>query len=118
MIALILCAIASPLIRSEHVDMIELNHVYGQCGTKTFSQIIFWEVDPATRRLNVRAWKMCQDEDDVPRRNETTGFIEARHSKAIIRSRMYRESHSHVDPERENLKVHPDNERIMVEGLK
>ena len=117
MIALLLLVIGSKLGTSEHVDMIELNHNYDNRGQHVFDQVIFWRVDAATRRYQVRGWKICQSQNDYPTRN-ANGMAELRlgfDSSALkVRSRAFRESWSHRDPERDDLIRHP-GERLALE---
>lgn len=109
----------------ESVDLIELNHFYSQCGKHTFTQVIFWDIDPATRKLHVRGYRLVNTEDDLPIRNELNGEYETRFIRLYrdqqsvawkIRSNMFRESWSQIDPERDDFRTWPD--RTMLMSLK
>ena len=118
MIAFMLLVIGSKLGTHEHVDMIELNHNYDSRGDHVFDQVIFWRVEPSTRRYQVRGWKICQSQTDYPTRN-AHGTAELRlgfdPAALKVRSRLFRESWSHRDPERDDLVRHP-LERLALEA--
>jgi hypothetical protein len=101
---------------TDHVDLIELNHHYDACGNHSFDQLIFWEIDPATERFWVRAWKMQNDVDAHPL--EANGIYQIRitnnGSTTLVQSRMFRESWTQIDPERANKRLHPEGDRIEL----
>lgn len=100
---------------SEHVDMIELNHYYDSAGRLVYDQVIAWEHSPETGRFNVRAWRMA--ETDYPIR--INGIVRFAKSDVLIHSRLYRESWTQHDPERENGKRFCNCDRIdLVKGAK
>lgn len=114
---LLLCVIGSKLEKSAHVDMIELNHYFDDRGQHVFDQVIFWRIEESTRRYQVRGWKICNSQNDYPTRN-ANGLTELRigfDSSALrVRSKVFRESWSHRDPERDDLVRHP-LERLALE---
>ncbi len=105
----------------EHVDCIELNHFYDQRGSLVYDQVIFWEVTSETGRFQVRAWCLADDRERPNRRpikSETTGLyqvtfydVDARMQRKIT-SRLYRESWTQTDPERDDKRVHPECQRV------
>lgn len=90
-----------------HVDLIELNSVFDSRGQRLFEQVICWSLNPATGRMQVRTWRIADGEypmrvNDIVRYEYRTDGIDYR-----VRSRLYRESWTHNDPEREDSKTHP-----------
>jgi len=111
--------------RVERVDLIELNHFYSHCASKVFSQVIFWDVDPATRKLHARGYRLVNTDEDLPIKNELNGEYETRFIRTYrdqqsvswkIRSNMFRESWIQIDPERDDFRVWPD--RMLLMSLK
>jgi hypothetical protein len=103
----------------ESTDLIELNHQYGKKGEHVFDQIIFWEILPETRKLKVRAWTLA-DYDNSHKRfalkkldniYTVTYFDQDVRAERKITSRIFRESWTHEDPERENKKLYNENTR-------
>jgi len=106
----------------EHVDAIELNHSFDARGKLVYDQLIFWERTPTTGRFQVRAWCLVDDRDGINRRpiRNDNGLYECdvvdkneRLTRRIV-SRLFRESWSQVDPEREDKKRHPESLRIEL----
>ncbi len=100
----------------EHVDLMELNHKYDNCGRHTFSQVIFWERSPATGKYHVRDWIIVDVEESpwcVP--IERGGIYVStffRHGISYsVRSPLFRESWTHIDPEVEDAKKNPKHLR-------
>jgi hypothetical protein len=86
--------------------MIELNHVYSNTGSLCFSQVIIWEIDPSTRKFLVMDWQLASC-IPIQYPQETRVWFKGWN----LRSKIYRESFSHTDPERENIKIHPQELR-------
>jgi hypothetical protein len=126
MFALLIAFVLSVPIRienqaSEYVDLIELNHFFDAKGRIVYDQVVFHERAPETGRFQVRAWCLVEDREHLNRRpvkNEETGIYQVdwfdtdRRIQRKITSRLFRESWSQVDPERENKRVHPERLRI------
>lgn len=108
--------------RCESVDLIELNHQYDGKGRLSFDQVVFYEVNPRNGRFQVRGWCMVDDREDLSRRpvkNEATGLwaVTWKDDRRLVRtvtSRLYRESWSQVDPEREDKKHHDERCRVAL----
>ena len=125
MLAIVLVSILSVPLKlantiAESVDCIELNHFHDQKGKLVYDQVIFYERAPETGRFRVRAWCLVEDREVLDRRpvkNEETGvyrvdwFDSDKRVKRKITSRMFRESWTQLDPERENKKVHDERLR-------
>lgn len=128
MIALLLVVILSIFERlantaAECVDLIEMNHFYDRCGRLVFDQVIFYERAPETGRFQVRAWCMADDREHLnrrPIRNEITGryqvdwFDSDKRLTRRISSKLFRESWTQVDPERENKKLLDERLRVSL----
>ncbi len=125
MVALIaLLSIPTNLTTHEHVDAIELSHVYDARGRLVFDQVVFWEQTPTTGRFQVRAWCLVDDREAInrrPVRNDNGLYVcevvdvSEKLTRRVV-SRVYRESWSQCDPEREDKKQH--DERLRVELVK
>ena len=91
----------------ERVDLIELNYThYSGCSTG-FYQVIFWDWSPDYRRHDV-AWTMqtqvvdqCGDECVV------RWFDSHAKVRRVVRAKLYRETDTATDPERENQRLLP-----------
>lgn len=119
MLAIVLVLILSVPLKlantiAESVDCIELNHYFDKCGKLVYDQVIFYERTPTTGKFQVRAWCLVEDREELnrrPVRNEETGvyqvdwFDSDKRVKRKITSRLFRESWTQLDPERENKKI-------------
>ena len=128
MLAFVLVLVfSSPLKLASHavesVDCIELNHHYDKSGKHIYDQVIFWERTPTTGRFQVRSWCLVDDREALDRRpakNEATGLYQVdwfdtdQRLQRTISSRLYRESWSMVDPERDNKRLHSEQDRISL----
>lgn len=106
---------------SEYVDLIELNHQYDARGRLVFDQVIFYERTPEQGRFQVRAWCLVDDRElhnRRPVRNEVTALYRVdsydadNRLRRTITSRLFRESWTQIDPERENKKAHDERLRV------
>lgn len=114
---------SSQFIAFEHVDAIELSHFYDAKGRLIYDQVIFWDRTPTTGKMEVRSWCLVEDRNEQTRRpikNEQNGLYSVEYydtdSKTIrkVVSRIYRESWSQSDPERENKKTFPESLRVAL----
>lgn len=110
------------LTTHEHVDAIELNHSFDARGHLVYDQVILFERTPTTGRFQVRAWYLADDRETLNRRPllNNNGLYECfvvdsneRLTRRIV-SRVFRESWSQIDPEREDKKRHPESLRIEL----
>lgn len=106
---------------TETVDLIELNHFYDDLGRHAYDQVIFYEWSPDYRRFHVIAW--CLVENDLgrmPTRNPQNGqYVVRWHDRDAkvrreVRSQLYRETWSQVDPERINKKLLDEKYRTSL----
>jgi hypothetical protein len=128
MIAIVLALILSiPLklagVAVESVDCIELNHFHDKRGCHVYDQVIFYERCVETGRLQVRSWCLVEDREHLNRRpvkNELTGVYRVewydsdKRMSRTITSRLFRESWTQVDPERENKKFLDERLRVSL----
>lgn len=96
-----------------HVDLIEVNRTYNPSGHCCFEQIILWERMPSTGRMKVRSWRMADGNYPTTANGITRYDYEENGTTYRIRSGVYRESWTSVDPEREDLKVHPGERHAL-----
>lgn len=115
-----LLSIPLAIATHENVDLIELNHHYDSRGQLVYDQVVFWERTPTTGRFQVRAWCMVEDREVCNRRpiRNDSGLYECilvdgseRLTRRIV-SRLYRESWTHNDPERDDKTRHDESLRV------
>jgi hypothetical protein len=100
---------------SEHCDMIEVHHKH--CGSEeVFQQVIFWRWNEAKQEYHVREWRMWMPDFIRPQENGG-GYVFRFHDDCCsvfrsIHASHFRESWTMRDPERDNLKLLPENERL------
>ncbi len=105
----------------ESVDLIELNHFYDDLGRHTYDQVIFYEWSPEFSRYHVIAWCLVEDDQTrLPTRLPGSGEAQVRWFDRDIkryrevRSKLFRETWSRVDPERDNKKVLEEKYRVSL----
>jgi hypothetical protein len=113
MIFLLLASLTQPFARSEHADLLELNHHYDLRGCHVYDQLIVWRQNPATFRFEVASWTLCDTQGKYPVRSQSgvyrVTWIDSGKPREVV-SRMFRESWTQTDPEREDQKrVHPED---------
>ena len=105
----------------EQVDMIELNHFYDDQGQHQYDQVIFYEWSPDYGRFHVIAWSLIENDfNRMPVKLPGSGEYSARwydrdagmHRE--VRSPLFRESWSQVDPERANKKLISEKYRVSL----
>lgn len=106
--------------KTETVDLLEVNHKYGDDGKHVYDQLIVWERLP-DGKYHVRHWRLLDDRETCPGRPlycaQTQDYRATWKDEAglrAVRSKAFRETWSHSDPEREDLKVWP---QIMRQNL-
>lgn len=115
-------SLTGPAVITDRVGLIELNHQYSYAGRYTYSQIIFWEFDPSTRRKHVRDWTLLEPSSPIekcPLKNIDTGIIESKWIddkgvSRVVTSPDFLESWTQEDPERMDKKRWHESRR---EGL-
>lgn len=55
-----------PHVQHEHVDCIEINHVYDSKCCLVFTQVILWKVDESDGRLHNWGWKIPKHQFEMP----------------------------------------------------
>ncbi len=96
----------------ESVDLIELNHFYDDLGRHTYDQVIFYEWSVEYSRYHVIAWCLVEEDQTrlpvlLPGGKEVQVRWFDRDIKRTreVRSKLYRETWTQSDPERENKKL-------------
>lgn len=103
-----------------HVDLLEVNHVYGSKGEHRFTQVIAWEREAATGRYLVRDWFVLQDDRYDPRTVSVTsgGLYSVQWDQHTTNRRVFSaaflETHTPYDRERQNQKVLSPNYRLCL----
>ena len=110
-------------VAEEYVDLIELNHFYDHKGRYVYSQSLFWTRDPRDSRFHIRAWVLIDDRltyNRRPLRDEQSDqwfcqwYDQEQKILRKIRSKMYRESWTQVDPERADKAFLGEADRIAL----
>lgn len=108
---------------SESVDMIELNHFFDRQGRHVYDQVIFYERLASNGQYRVRAWCLVEDRESLNRRPEWNATTDHYHVDWLdsdqgvvrsIRSPLYRETWTQVDPERLDKKHLEERYRLAL----
>ena len=116
MIFALLFILGSQSTTHDHCDLAELNSFHDCNGRHVYDQVIFYEWSPSLHRYHVRAWVLC-DGDKQPQRDYRTGLWITKYTdrdsnlSRTVTSTHYRRSWSQIDPERDNKRLLPENER-------
>lgn len=94
----------------ETCDLIELNHFYDDLGRHAYDQIIFYEWSPDYRRFHVISWVLIDSNSGATLSNTKEWHsVEWRDTENKVnrqlKSKLFRETFSNVDPERANKKL-------------
>jgi hypothetical protein len=104
----------------DHVDLIEINHVYNDLGQPVFDQLIFWEWCQRSARWQVRAWRMAKGAGidravPLPERDwQRGGYVLLWRDwdrLRIVRAAAVRETWTQYDPEMVEREVWPVDRR-------
>jgi len=103
------------LIESE---LMELNHAVTCDGVCRFDQLILWKWSPDYRRWDAHYWAIVGMGGELAEYPVNVGkFHECRINREgrriVIRSKLFRETWTVGDPERENLKLQPAEFRLI-----
>lgn len=93
------------------VGLVEINH-YQPCGEYRFTQIIAWEWIPECRAYHVQDWKMVEDWY-VDERARRLHFRDGGKERSV-RYKLYRETWTQNDPERDDRELFAEKYRIRV----
>jgi hypothetical protein len=92
-------------------DLVELNHYYKD-GKLDFDQIIFYDYSFQYRRWHVQGYLLVDGIEPVHPPYRVGGKWKVRTSKGVVRwGRMFRETWTTHDPERENKRVFEEKYR-------
>jgi hypothetical protein len=92
----------------ESVDLIEVNHFYGEDCKLVFDQIIFMDWSHGDARYMVRSWRLIKTPLQIPYRDHANGgytavWVDNGDALRVVRSRDFRETWSQAgvggDPE-------------------
>jgi hypothetical protein len=113
-VALLLLSTVAPGPRSVPVDMIELNHFYGEDGRRVLSQWIFWEYSVRLKQFVVMDWVIHKPGMPRPTRINKTWRLPLCNKDmglAVIQSSVYNVTHTQYDPEIKNRELWPPDKR-------
>jgi hypothetical protein len=83
----------------ESVDLIEVNHFYGEDCKLVFDQIIFYDWSAGDARYMVRSWRLIKTPLQIPYRDHANGgytavWVDNGDALRVVRSRDFRETWS------------------------
>lgn len=97
------------------IDLIELNHYYDAAGKLAYDQVILYEWSPDYRCHHVIAWYFATSLDHVPTKTRGGRYVvsvDYRGRELRVSSRLFRETWTCYDPERENKRLMPQKLRM------
>jgi hypothetical protein len=104
---------------SQTVDIIEKNHIYSDYGDLRFVQVIFWQWDDEKNRFQVVDWKQFKSEMKIE--YYVNGKVSMTFSEdgsfRKIYARTYYETHYQWDPEMEERKILPLENRKRLKPI-
>ena len=110
----------APIVR-DHVDTIELNHVYDLQGNHTLSQLIFWKQYGSSTRTYVVAWRLWKPGYPTPVQDIQQGGVALLfydgETLRLVRAQSFRETWTQHDPEIADRLLLPQNSRLGLTRL-
>lgn len=99
----------------DRADLVEINHVYDDCGKHTFTQLIWWDWRRNESEFRVVAWRMLKTDSMRPRFDHASGaWLSSwqdggRHRE--VRAATFRESWTQADLETNDRDYLPKEQR-------
>lgn len=109
LLTLVVGGMSSPAIQ---VDLIELNHFYDELGRHAYDQVILWERSPDYNRFDVCDWWLVECLEEFPCKCGERFVVQ--HGARCISSKLFRETWTYSDPERDNKKLLDEKYRLSV----
>ncbi|MEL6898171.1 MAG: hypothetical protein AAFP90_18900 [Planctomycetota bacterium] len=102
----------------DHVELIELNHLVDPLGREIFSQVLFYDWSPTHKQYVIRDWRLLKSPNQRPRRVfgqlPYESFWMDDNVPRRVKSQQYRETWTFRDPERENRRLVPEEQRMNL----
>jgi hypothetical protein len=120
-VALLLLALQPvPLVVTDQVDRVEVNHCHDEEGRRYLSQLIFWRWDAEESRHQVIAWRIARKDREWPVIDHRRGvavlwFMDGHTMRRVIASQV-RETWTLGDPELFERDVLPADRRRELTG--
>lgn len=95
-----------PLVVIDTVDVCELNHVYADDGSHTFTQVVWWRDNG--ERFEVVAWKIVKDGEPHIERGQALWWDNGLRQ---VKAKHYRERWSQYDVELYDREILPADQR-------
>jgi hypothetical protein len=87
----------------EHVELVEVNHLYDERGQHLLDQLIFYDWSVQLSRFDVRAWRKVKSSAQLPVRSWQDGDYHVTwYDRGIlrhVRAAAFRETWTQYDPE-------------------
>jgi hypothetical protein len=100
----LIAALPQSDVACDHVDLVEVNHVYDLEGKPVLVQAVFYEWRPSQGEYHVRAWRLLKSDDQRPVRDFRRGDWRMIFSDGGIlrevRATTFRETWTQYDVER------------------
>jgi hypothetical protein len=92
----------------DRCDLIELNYTQREPEFAGYWQVIFWDYSPDYRRHDVVAWTMLPYEIEHRGGECLVSWYDPEvQCRRVVRARLYRETQTRLDPEREHQRLMP-----------
>jgi hypothetical protein len=117
---LLLSVLPQDICVRESVELIEVNHFYGEDCKLVFDQIIFYDWSESDARYMVRSWRLIKTPLQIPYRDHANGgytavWVDNGDALRSVRSRDFRETWSQAgvggDPELNEREFLPKERR-------
>ncbi len=113
----------SELVTTDRADVVEINHYYDQNGRHVFDQIIFWEWRDDRKQHHVFAWRMWNENGQIPlrdwrRKSYVLIWFDGKNLRRV-RAHVAHESWTQYDPEiLDRQRVAPTQRRGLAKSHK
>lgn len=107
---LLLMGVGQEHTPTEYADVIEVNNYYDENHSLRFRQIIYWRWQKD--QLHVAHWRLYNNAPSVYRYRNTWVDTYSFEGKLVqVKAKSFRETHTDYDPEREDQKTFPPENR-------
>jgi len=114
----VICFIPPTSPVEDSVDLIEVNHLYGENGKKMLTQVIFYDWSELTNRYQVRTWRLFKHKSQYPLRNfQHGGYQTLWYDGGLlrrVRCKIHNETWTQFDPELRERKFLPQDMRLNL----
>lgn len=100
-------------VAEDRVDLIELNHLYDECGRHVFAQLIYWDYDEEVGGHYIVAWRLLKSPRQLPVKRDGEWVSTWMDGQVLrrITATTYDTTWEQHDPELEQRSVLPKEHR-------